>query len=332
MNKPKLAAWGASLAVAFLIAFTVLSLLNGNSAPRRLWTTPPDKVTYMAKDVSQNGKVVTMVGTTRTFGYRIGDIMPVRILVITEPGVEVSFEGLRSGIITLGSSDFEMVGNASIKHYKSQGKSVWQVDLAIRHKTWPPADTLSFSADFYIAVDRLSNGAPDWLPQSTPDVSFTIVKTAPDNADKLNEGDLADRPGGSPDTGWFFIALGAISGMVLPLWVLHKIKHRKRRTRPLSAEELAWLFFDKVFDENKTTGWQLRHSQLVSFALRHYLDADHKTTRELSQVDFYHPQRARILSVLDVCDRHLYFGKAPDAPQVEKLVQDIALIVPRTAQ
>src|SRR5262249_41244745 len=80
----------AILAVVALLGGTWLWLSTTYGGQPQSWSAPSGNITWQQTDNTQDsGRVVIRVGTVRDYGFRIGDIVPVQVVVTVDAGVQI---------------------------------------------------------------------------------------------------------------------------------------------------------------------------------------------------------------------------------------------------
>jgi hypothetical protein len=274
-----------------------------------------------------DGKVIVVVQSTRHYAYRLGETIPVQIIVISDPGVTVNVDGIVRGILSQTGSDFETVSPAVVSAEQQRGKNVTIVDLRLR--SWvtvdqygKPKNNIVFNADFLVAVGMLPDGKPNWIPVTTPDFIFTTSNTATDSSKDLLPGDLEQKPYPYPTA---VIPMRIAGGLLLliPLgWLCWLVYRRINPPREIPANEKAWAVFDRVLSESDSAGITYERAQQVAHALRAFLQVD---TVPLAEVEasletFFSGDESRQYELariageaLAILDRVLYERPADEA-------------------
>lgn len=226
-----------------------------------------------------DGKVIAVVSSPRHFGYRIGDVIPVQIVIVSDPEVSINVDGVVRGILSQTGSDFETAAPAAVRTESDRGKKITIVELRLRSwvtvDQWgKPKNNLAFNADFLFALDTLPDGSPKWVPATTPEFIVTTSNTATDSSKDLLLGDIEQKPYPHPRT---VTPMRIAGGMLLliPLgWLCMVVYRRINPPRELPANEKAWIAFDRVVDESDTTGITYERTLQVAHALRAYLQIE----------------------------------------------------------
>lgn len=284
-----------------------------------------------------SGRLMIVVGSTRNFGYRIGDLIPVTVVISADKNVNVNLEALKRKTLSTEGSDFELAEAPVVVKEERDGKTVWRVQLLMR--SWVPKPVLVFNCDFHYATDLLPDGkTPNWKPITSPDFVVETSNTATEAAKELMPGDLELKPSPKPAAVKPLQIGGYILLSLLPAWLLLQLWRRIRPARKLTTAEQAWVEFDQVMEEAKTTGGlTYNHLFRISGTLRSYLRIDAVPTSEvaipLEQFFALDDNRVELMSVavsaLGKLERALY-SKVPLTRQEQLvLLSEIEKLVPR---
>jgi hypothetical protein len=297
---------------------------DGGGAPEDEEPVPQNPV----RKVYEDGKIVVLVGSERHFGYRIGDVAPVTILVLADDSVTLNFDAIKKGVLGFDGSDFELVDPANIRIIrKESGKTLWRMDLAVR--SFVPRKGIVFTADFQYALGMGPDGkTPDWKVLTTPGFVVSTSNTA-DNGTDLLEGDLSERP---YKISWFTYPLLLAGLSLVLLWPSLLLLAWYRRVRPprvVPPNEQAWRVFNRVFKEAKASGWTCKHYKQLAAALRTYLGVEPATLEEVVERLKDHPDLPTIKSALRKCEAVLYAKKPLSDAENDELVSELEKLVPR---
>jgi len=297
---------------------------EGSPPPDQPDPTPENPV----RKIYENGKIMVMVGSERHFGYRIGDIVPVTILVAVDDSVHVNFDYIAKGVLGADGSDFELAQPATIKPVaKDKGRTLYRMDLQLR--SWVVKKAIVFNADFLYALELTPDGkTPNWKRLTTPDFVVTTSNTA-DNGTDLLEGPTDES---SPRLSWFTYPLLLIGSTLVLIWPALLFLSWLRRVRPpqnLPANELAWLSFDRAIAEGKASGLSPRHYKRIAFALRRYLGVQAATLEEVSEQLKDHPDLEAVKSALSKCEAVIYGRQTLTPEENAELIAELEKLVPR---
>ena len=321
----------------------------------------PVPVNPAVKNV-ESGRVIVVVGSERHYGYAIGELMPVTVVISVDSNIKVNLESVKRKILTAQGSDFELAETPIILEPKVEnGKTVYTVILLMR--SWVIQKDLVLNVEFHYATDMLPDGkTPNWKPVTTPDFVVTTSNVISAAEKDLIPGDMTTKESAKPYlvrsvklvdvlpmlkgnerlARVEFVPLDAVAVLLmslLPLWLLGMFWNRVRPGRKLSASEKAWVVFDRVAADATTNGGELSYENLnaIAMALREYLGVAQTPTSQLAVPlsEFYrdYENKAEMLtlavSALTKLDRGL-FSKTP-LTGAEKLVlvKEIERLVPR---
>jgi hypothetical protein len=235
-----------------------------------------------------DGKVIVVVASPRHYGYRLGETIPVQIIIVSDPGVTVNVDGIVHGILSQTGSDFEMVSPAVLSTQQQDGKNITIVDLRLRSwvtvdQSGKPKNNIVFNADLLIAVGTLPDGKPNWTPVTTPDFIVTTSNTATDSSKDLMPGDMDQKPYPYPKA---VVPMRIAGGLLLliPLgWLCWLVYRRVNPPKEVPANEKAWTTFDRVLSESDGSGITYERTAQVAHALRAYLQIDSVPLAEVQE-------------------------------------------------
>ncbi len=312
----------------------------------------------------ESGRVMVVVGSERHYGYHIGEVMPVTVVISVDQGVKLNFESVKRKILSVNGSDFELIETPVISIPENRnGKDVYTVTLLMR--SWVIKKDLVLSVDFHYATDMLPDGkTPNWKPVTTPDFVVTTSNTVSDSEKDLLPGDMTEKVSPKaflvrsfkladiipalksyPATAKIANAnivpldVAAIALMLpLPLWLLLLFVNRVRPGRKLSPAEAAWVVFDRVMAEAKETG-DLSYANLndIASALRGYLGVAQVPTSQVAVAldSFFkeYENKAEMLSVavsaLSKLDRALFSKSELTSAEKRLLLKEVERLCPR---
>lgn len=309
---------------------------DGAPFPTEERTEAPAPVNPSVKSLD-SGRVMIVVGSTRNFGYRIGELIPVTVVVSADPSVHVNLEALKRKTFTTEASDFELVGTPVIVQEKRGDKNVWRIQLMLR--SWVIKPVIAFNCDFHYATELLPDGkTPSWKPITTPDFLVETSNTASDASKELMVGDMEAKESPKP----VLVAPLKYSGYallsLLPLWLLVQAWKRVRPAKPLTTAELAWIVFDRVIaDAQEKKQLNYAHLQQIASTLRSYLHIETVPLKEvaipLEQFFALHDNKTECLAAavgaLTKLERALFSKLELSQQEKQLLLREIELIVPR---
>jgi hypothetical protein len=319
------------IAVVVLLAaglfFGLVRAFEPGSLPAQLWSaTPSTPMQTVAMEQTPDGKLTLTESTARTYGYRIGDPIDVRLTIDAKPGATVNFETLEQESITRWVTDFTMFQAPVITHATVHGDTIWTVDMVVAF--WVP-NPQPFQAEFLAIEGYLGDGQPNWQYVDTPPIQFTWSPTAPAGAKNLDPGSMSNAPSGIPAEGLLLLILGSLAFAITPATVF--AVWWRRRHAPKLPTEMArfWSVYRQCQTEAQDDGWQTAHYRRVATAFRQYIQHTVETTPELDATLTGHPQHAEILSAQRKLDRSIY-GKEPLSKDEQKaLAAELELVIPQ---
>lgn len=216
----------------------------------------------------EGGKLIVVIGATRHFGYRIGEQIPLTIVISADPGVRVNIEGITRSVLSSDGSDFELVEKPVVRTETRGNKTVYKVQLKLR--SWVVKPILQFTADFLYATDLLPDGKnPNWKPATTPVFVVTTSNTCSENAKELLEGDMELKQSPTPVLAKPLRYVGYLLVSVVPLLLVYRLWRRTRPMRKLTPAEKAWRRFDRIISDSAgVLGYT--HLEQIDETLREY--------------------------------------------------------------
>jgi hypothetical protein len=336
---------------------------DGFPFPPQAPAADPVPVNPAVKSV-ESGRVMVVVGSERHYGYHIGEVMPVTVVISVDPGIKLNFESLKRKILNVNGSDFEVIGSPVIGTPEQRnGKDVYTINLLMR--SWVIQKDLVLNVDFHYATDMLPDGkTPNWKPVTTPDFVVTTSNTVSNSEKDLLPGDMSEKLSPKPFLVRPFkladlvpalkdhdvtrkianadivpLDVAAVALMLpLPLWLLLLFVNRVRPGRKLSPAEAAWVMFDRVMAEAKEKG-DLSYDNLndIASALRAYLGiAQVPTSQAAVALDSFfseYENKAEMLTVavsaLSKLDRALFSKSELTGAEKLLLLKEVERLCPR---
>lgn len=226
-----------------------------------------------AQAAYENGKLLVTVSSPRQYAYRIGDNIPVTIVIEAQPGIDVNTDAIVHQSFSPDGSDFECSLPPVITHTIGlDGKNVTTITLVLR--SWVTKTSLPFDAGFLYATAKLPDGKPDWIAASIPQFIVTTSNTATDASKYLQDGDLDAKSSDSP----VLVMPLTITGGLLLLFPLSLLGYGLyRRFNPpteLTPSQTAWKNIEAVLASTDETGATYEQTQRLAYALRGYLQLE----------------------------------------------------------
>lgn len=336
---------------------------DGFPFPAQAPVADPVPVNPAARTI-ESGRVMVVVGSERHYGYHIGELMPVTVVISVDPGVKVNLESVKRKTLSVDGSDFELADSPVVSGPEERnGKTVYTVNLLLR--SWVIKKDLVLSIDFHYATDMLPDGkTPNWKPAKTPDFVVTTSNTVSDSEKDLLPGDMSAKLSPKPFLVRPFklsdllpalnendstrrianadivpLDLAALLLMLpLPIWLLSVFVNRVRPGRKLSPSEKAWEVFDRVMAEASASG-DLSYENLadIAGALRDYLGiAQVPTSKVAESLDSFFNEfdnKTELLTVavsaLSKLDRALYSKSELTSSEKLLLLREVERLCPR---
>lgn len=292
--------------------------------------------TPAARAMDERPAISARVDTPRDFGYHIGDVIPLALLIEAERGAVVDLESLPHRGETVGP--FE-VRDVRITRSRSASGSSYRVDLDLQ--TFFPAMSgvgLGFpplDLRFALPEDRLADGGYAYRTVTLPPRLYFLSPTATGP-----RAFSANKPSVVPGAGWLFwgsVGAGAASvatgiGMlgleVVGWWRRRLAKRRSKaevralatlrviRERYLACEALTPLAFVRV-----------------SGVLRRFLGehcgipARAETIEQIRERFRGHPLERDLARVLEQCDEVVYDANRPAPSDKERIIREAATLI-----
>jgi hypothetical protein len=306
-----------------------------------LWTAPSGTVQWMAQDKYDGGKIVVRVGTTRSAGNRIGDVIAMRVEMVTDRDVQLDLSTVVGGTLAAvqptgyyyyggapdNPPDFELVETPTVTSFDSKGKHVYQIDLLVR--SWKVSDTIAFLFKFQWRDQSASSFMNE---ETTPAATLETTRSAQKD-DQFDLGNTnmqpAHRSPAADPVQWigFSILLGLIG------WLIFTMPARIWPFRQRSPEERAWSTFNDVF-QHASDKWTEAHYMAIATALRKYLaialpGLDTQPVEELRKRQDIADKPA-ILAAFQMLDDAMYAQRALRAEERSELRAMLQTLVPQT--
>lgn len=333
--------WKNILAAALLVAsFSFVQTASAQEPgnfpfPAEEQAEDPSPVNPAQKSL-ESGKVMIVVGSQRHFGYRIGEVIPVTVVIAADDGIKVNIETLKRNVLAADGSDFEISEPPIFIEEVRDGKAVTRIHLRLR--SWVVKPTLVLNAEFFYAIDLLPDGVtPRWKLARTPDFVVTTSNTASETSKELLEGDMDPKVTPEPWVSQPLRYAGFALMSLLPFWLLYQVWTRTRPVRYRSPAEKAWIVFERVFAEGNQLGTMNKdHYAGLAKALRIYLGVESVATeRAGTHLNSFFDGRldqdemtATALSALSKLDRALYSTVALTTAEQQLLVTELERLVP----
>jgi len=278
----------------------------------------------------ENGRIKIRVGSPQEFGHRIGDVVSIRIQILTDDKVMIDFTSLKQRVLGFQGSDFVLARDnpVTVKVMQKEHQVLYVIDLNVQTFVNKEPGVV-FNLDLRYATGLAGDSkTPNWQVLTTPDFFVTRSNTV-DNGENLLEGDLDPQASPTPWPMWPLLVGGFFLVLLWPGVVVVRYLNRLRPGRKIPANELAWRKFDKALSDANEFGWDVRHYKQIASAVRVYLGVAPHTRLEVLDRLSAHPQIELIKSALTKCDRVLYEHATLSADETRELVREIKTLVPK---
>lgn len=330
MRKLRKLRWLGVAALAAVSVLVTLSTVYGGHP--KLWKAPDGEIQWVAQETAADGNIIVRSGTSRHAGYRIGDIVPVSVVIVASKDVRVDFSNVLNGTLSDDAQPaFELAETPTVSHFEQNGKNVWRIDLAVR--SWKVEPELDFHVDVQYGVNTKEGW--EWSTISSPTVTIQTTRSAQKD-DEFDMGDARPRTAPANAFGRTLVFLGGWT--LLCFVVFTGIKYGRRLHRKLtyvSPEEQSWHVFDDVFATARSTGWTEAHYIALSTQLRRYLHLEPLTASEVraltpAELDKVPEESIDILvRTFDLLEAALYAERQLNGVERAQLETDLETLVPR---
>ena len=276
----------------------------------------------------------------RSFGYHIGDLIPLTLIIEAKPGVVVDLESLprageRAGLFEIRTVRTDRSQTAS--------GSVYRIEFALQTfipATWALAAFFP-SLDLRVALpeDRLSDG--DYVFRKVTLAPYPILLSPTVRGPtelRANKGSVLPKLGwmvwSSLVLGALFIALGLARGARdLAAW------RRSSRLARSTAEERALRALRTLREryaacEDKTPLLFMRATSVLRRFLREEcgIAAGTQTVPQIRERFRGHPLENDLRAVLERCNEVLYDGRRPDPREKDAVLRELSAVIGRLGQ
>lgn len=292
------------------------------------------------KKVCERGAVEILMGNGQHFGHRIGDRIPVTVIITTAPHVVLDFTSLtKQGKLSFEPSDFELYGEPKItSETASNGVKRHTIQLGVQSFVMKEeGKVITLRIDLRYSTELAEDGKTrEWKILSTPDFVVTRSLTV-DHGNELLEGDLKKKPLSLPWLTHFLLIAGLVSLFSIPGFALIKFLNRVRTRKHPPAERVAWQVFDEVLAEIETMGgFTTEHYVRIDGAFRNYLEAKLEVPVASATIPQIHDRLShleefdKIALVILSCERVIYRDEQLEEADNYAIVQAIKELVPRS--
>lgn len=300
------------------------SYLQGSTIPSA--PAPPPEPENPALKQCEHGLVQIAIGSDRQFGYRIGEPVPITILIFVAPNIVVDFTNLLEGnLMFSGESDLAQVGVPTITESTNGNWKVYRVDLSVRFSSPEPSHVLVVEARYATGVIE-GTQLPDYRLLQTPQfvigTSFTL-----DQGHQLLPG-LSDAiPVRTIWTGDAITGVGLILVVVAVLSLLVLQFRRARNSYMVSNEERAWRLMNKTFAD--PASYDNNYYSNVAAALRIYFGMESESSSEILARLSTRSDVAMIAHIFGTCENVLYGSTILDAAAHRQIQTELRQVIHR---
>ncbi len=260
----------------------------------------------------QYGTVVVHVATPQHFGYRIADLIPVRVWIKHTPRVCIDYSTIKDSLTLDEKSDFDRVAEYSRRsRYVLDAGWIWQEDLLeFKLQSFRSGgDYLTFKLDVKYFID--SNGlcrdtsTTEWLRLRTPDLIITTDATV-DQGTELVDLPVETVPVKLHWLTQLCLILAVALAVPLPVALLRLLAKRLYPLRFLTPPEVLWEQIDAAMKRRTSDGrLTLESVKQIEIAVRRYFDCPAGSVEDV--IDLYrgeHPDALR--TSIQLCEQVLF--------------------------
>lgn len=300
------------------------SYLQGSTIPST--PAPPPEPENPAVKQCEHGLVQIAIQSDRQFGYRIGEPVPVTILVFVAPNIVVDFTNLLEGnLLFSGRSDLALVGVPTVTQTTNGNWKVYRVDLNVQFSSPEPSHVLIVQARYatgFIEGTQLPDYRLLQTPQFVIGTSFTL-----DQGHQLLPG-FSDAI--QPRTIWIGDATeyAGVLIVVVALLSLSVLQFRRaRNSHVVSNEERAWRLMNKTFAQ--PVSFDAQYYGNIAAALRIYFGMESESSSEILAQLNTRTDVAAIAHIFETCENVLYGSTTFDTAAHQKIQAELRQIIHR---
>lgn len=279
--------------------------------------------------------------TPRDFGYHVGDLVPLILVIEAESGVVIDLESLPHRGQTVGP--FE-VRNVRIDRSRTASRSAYRIEFTLQ--TFVPAKSALAVAfpplelRFALPEERSADGGYVYRAGTIPPHIFFLSPTA------IGPAILRPRKGSVvPQTGWFFwgsVSLGAAFLAMGSLMLAGDVaRWRKQRSREEHSQAARWALHTLnvlreryLACEDKTPDLFLKGSGVLRGFLADEcgIPAPAQTIHQITERFRGHPLEKELEEVLERCNKVIYDGHHPTPSERDGIIREVAALIGRLEQ
>jgi hypothetical protein len=293
-------------------------------------------LTLVAQAAREEPSITARFEAPREFGYHIGDLIPLTLLIDAESGTVVDLESLPHRGETVGPFEVRTV---RISHSRMASSSAYRIEFTLQ--TFVPATSAvgvafpPLELRFALPEDRLADGGYVYRSITLPPHVFFLSPTAiGPRALRANKGSMV------PRTGWLFwgsVSLGAVSiamAVVMLAWDLARWWLRRSRETRSRAEERALRTLRVLRErylacEEKTPVLFVKVNGVLRRFLREQcgIPARAETIPQITEQFRGHPLENELAEVLARCNEVIYDGHHPTPSEKEGIIRGAAALI-----
>lgn len=288
------------------------------------------------KKIYEDGKIVILKGNHRHFDWKIGDRIPITMIIQTAPDVVIDFSSLlKKREISFEPTDFQLFGEPTVTtRDMPDGSKMYEVKFAVQ--SFVPPKVLVLNLDLRYSMEFAEDKTTRvWKILRSPDFVVSEHWTV-DHGNELLEGDLKKKPLNIPWATHLALVAGVFLFLLWPGVALVKYLNRVRTRNSPPPESVAWKVFDAVFGEIETMAdFKPEHYALINGALRAYFEArygvpvESQTVLEIQDRLSGEEEYEAIMRVISLCERVTFAEESLTEDENAEIVAKVNKLVPR---
>ncbi|MBI4610028.1 MAG: hypothetical protein HY726_13585 [Candidatus Rokubacteria bacterium] len=295
-------------------------------------------LTPLAQAALEKPSISARFETPRDFGYHIGDLISLTLLIEAETSVVIDLENLPHGGDTVGA--FE-VRDVRIGHSRTASGSAYRIEFTLQ--TFVPAMSAvgvvfpPIELRFALPGDRSADGGYVYRTVTLPPHVFFLSPTAVGRRVlRANKGSVL------PPTAWFFWGAVSLGGVLLTPALLmlawNAARWWKRRSReelsPAGRRALGRLRVLRgryLACEEKTPDMFLKVGAVLRRFLREEcgIPARAQTIHQIRERFRGHPLEKELTAILERYSEVIYDGHHPAPAEKENIIREVAALIDR---
>lgn len=295
----------------------------------------------LAQETSDTPPLAARYETPRSFGYHIGDLIPLILAIEAKAGTVVDLESLPRAGETAGLLEIRTV---RIDRSDTASASVYRIAFTLQAfvpATWALA-VIFPSLELRVALpeERLSDGGYVYRTVSLPPYQILLSPTVRGSRElRANKGSVL------PELGWTVwgpLLLGGVFtalGLGRATWDLVAWYRRRRALVGSPAEQKALRALRVLRDryaacEEKTSLLFMRATGVLRRFLREEcgIPAGAQTVPQIKERFKGHPLEGELTELLEHCNEVLYDGRHPGPSEKDAVIRELTALISRLAQ